>query len=72
MDSGLEAARQFILRALESILIDIERQEHIRDYKTLLQEHTQGLHKKAPRYVVIEEVGADHDKTCLLYTSRCV
>lgn len=63
LDSGLEAARQFILRALESILIDIERQEHIRDYKTLLQEHTQGLHKKAPRYVVIEEVGADHDKT---------
>ncbi len=63
LDCGLEAARQFILRALESILIDIERQEHIRDYKTLLQEHTQGIHKRAPRYVVIEERGADHDKT---------
>lgn len=63
LDSGLEAARQFILRALESILIDIERKEHIRDYKTLLQEHTQGLHKKAPRYAVVEESGADHDKT---------
>lgn len=65
LDSGLEAARQFVLRALESILIDIERQEHIRDYKTLLQEHTQGLCKKAPRYVVVEERGADHDKTFL-------
>ncbi|MCX8052759.1 MAG: ribonuclease III [Armatimonadetes bacterium] len=63
LDCGLEAARQFILRALESILIDIERKEHIRDYKTLLQEHTQSIHKKAPRYVVIEEKGADHDKT---------
>jgi len=63
LDCGLEVARQFILRALESILVDIERQEHIRDYKTLLQEHTQGLHKRAPRYVVIEEQGADHDKT---------
>lgn len=63
LDCGLEAARQFILRALESILIDIERKEHIRDYKTLLQEHTQGLYKKAPRYFVIEERGADHDKT---------
>ncbi len=63
LDCGLEAARQFILRALESILIDIERKEHIRDYKTLLQEHTQGLYKKAPRYLVIEERGADHDKT---------
>lgn len=63
LDCGLEAARQFILRALESILVDIERKEHIRDYKTLLQEHTQGIHKKAPRYFVIEERGADHDKT---------
>ncbi|MDH7600932.1 MAG: ribonuclease III [Armatimonadota bacterium] len=63
LDRGLDAARDFILRALESILIDIERKEHIRDYKTLLQEHTQGIYKKAPRYVVIEETGADHDKT---------
>ncbi|MCE5315574.1 MAG: ribonuclease III [Armatimonadota bacterium] len=63
LDSGLESARLFILRALESILQDIERKEHIRDYKTLLQEHTQGIHKKAPDYVVIDERGADHDKT---------
>lgn len=63
LDCGLEEARQFILRALESILIDIERQEHIRDYKTLLQEHTQSTHKKAPKYVVLSESGADHDKT---------
>lgn len=63
LDCGLEAARQFVLRALESILLDIERKEHIRDYKTLLQEHTQGQHKKAPQYVVLSEQGADHDKT---------
>lgn len=63
LDQGLEAARKFILTALESILIDIERKEHIRDYKTLLQEHTQGVYKKTPHYVVVDEVGADHDKT---------
>lgn len=63
LDCGMDAARQFVLRALESILIDIERKEHIRDYKSLLQEHAQGLYKEAPRYVVISEVGADHDKT---------
>ena len=66
LDCGLEAVRQFILRALESILVDIERREHIRDYKTLLQEHTQGIYKKAPHYVVIDEKGADHDKTFLM------
>ena len=63
LDCGMDAARQFVLRALESILIDIERKEHIRDYKSLLQEHAQGLYKEAPRYVVIGEVVADHDKT---------
>jgi len=66
LDSGLDAARQFCLRALASILDDIKRKEHIRDYKSLLQEMTQGLHKKAPRYVVIKEEGADHEKTFLV------
>lgn len=63
LDAGLESAKSFVLRALESILVDIERQEHIRDYKSLLQEMTQSKHKKAPKYVVIREDGADHDKT---------
>lgn len=63
LDCGMDAARQFVLRALESILIDIERKEHIRDYKSLLQEHTQGLYKEAPKYTVVSELGADHDKT---------
>ncbi len=66
IDAGLDAAREFCLRALESILVDIERQEHIRDYKSLLQEMTQSKHKKAPRYIVIREDGADHDKTFLV------
>ena len=28
-----------------------------------VQEMTQGKHKKAPKYIVIREEGADHDKT---------
>jgi ribonuclease-3 len=63
LDSGIEAAKSFVLRALESILIDIERKEHIRDYKSLLQEDTQSIYKKAPKYHVVSEEGADHDKT---------
>ncbi len=63
LDCGLETARQFVLRALENILIDIDRKEHIRDYKSMLQELCQSLHKRPPKYRVVQEVGADHDKT---------
>ena len=63
LDCGLEAARQFILRALEKILLEIDRKEHIRDYKSLLQELCQSKYKRAPEYTVVCEKGADHDKT---------
>ncbi len=62
-DCGLEAAREFVLAALKDILQDIRSGQHLRDYKTQLQEQTQGLMKKAPKYVVVDEHGADHDKT---------
>ena len=60
---GIEAARQFILKALGHILEDIEREEHHRNFKSILQELTQNLYKKAPNYAIIGEMGADHDKT---------
>ncbi|HUV05870.1 MAG TPA: ribonuclease III [Armatimonadota bacterium] len=63
LSQGLEAARQLLLKALRPILEDIEREEHHRNYKSILQELTQGLYKKAPNYVVVSESGADHDKT---------
>lgn len=66
LDCGMAAAREFILRALAPILADIERREHIRDYKSLLQEQTQGIYKEVPRYVVVGEHGADHDKTFII------
>ncbi|MHB0999482.1 MAG: ribonuclease III [Armatimonadota bacterium] len=63
LTQGLESVRDFILRALGSILDDIEREEHHRNYKSILQELCQSLCKKAPKYIVISESGADHDRT---------
>lgn len=63
LSEGLEAARKLVLSALRHVLVDIEREEHHRNYKSLLQEIGQSRYKKAPRYVVISESGADHDKT---------
>jgi len=63
IDCGLEAARSFILNAIEPILADIRIDQYIRDFKTALQELTQGSLKKAPAYVITSQDGADHDKT---------
>ena len=66
LTQGLDAARKLILTALGPILEDIESDEHHRNYKSVLQELSQSLYKKAPKYVVIEESGADHDKTFVI------
>lgn len=63
---GIDAAREFILKTLGPILNDIEREEYHRNYKSVLQELSQSLLKKAPKYRVVAESGADHDKTFLV------
>jgi ribonuclease-3 len=63
IDCGLEAARSFVLKAIAPILADIKIDDYIRDFKTALQELTQGSLKKAPVYGITSQEGADHDKT---------
>ena len=63
---GYDAAREMILKALGPILEDVEREEHRRNFKSVLQELSQSLYKRAPKYVVVCESGADHDKTFIV------
>lgn len=63
LDRGLRAARELVLRLLSEPMRVLEQDEQRRDYKTLLQELTQGRHKQPPVYRVIAEEGPDHDKT---------
>ena len=60
LDSGIEAARKFIL---EFILNDIENKQLFHDSKTTLQEVVQGTSKGAIVYTLIREEGPDHNKT---------
>ena len=66
LSQGLEPTRQFVLKALGTILSDIERDEHHRNFKSILQELCQSLYKRAPKYVVVSEKGYDHDKTFVI------
>ncbi len=63
LDRGFRAARDLIMRLLGGSLHAIERREHEPDYKTLLQERIQQIHRTPPTYRVVSQSGPDHDRT---------
>lgn len=57
LDGGVENAKKFILRFLD------DKDLHLQDYKTLLQEIIQKNPGERLSYVVVGETGPDHDKS---------
>lgn len=62
LDSGLEAARTFVLRFIPEEL-DVEKVTYVSDYKTALQEIIQKNREEKIEYVIVAEKGPDHNKT---------
>jgi len=58
----MKEARRFVLENIYSMLEDIFKQNLIKDYKTLFQEHAQALFEITPDYKLISHDGPDHDK----------
>ena len=59
LDQGLKVAKRFIL----SFFIKEENLlSKARDFKSLLQEYSQSVHQKLPRYQLVREEGPDHKK----------
>jgi len=64
LDGGLEAARQFLLRFLESSFKKIKGGRFfINNYKSALQEYFQKENLPAPGYKLLTEKGPDHKKS---------
>jgi ribonuclease-3 len=63
LDQGLRTARRVVREALKPAIRTVERDEYHRDFKSELQERYQALQKATPHYKIVEETGADHDKT---------
>ena len=59
LDGGFANAKEFVEKF---ILTDIENKQLFYDSKTILQEVVQGKHQQLS-YVLLEEVGPDHDKS---------
>jgi len=63
LDGGYKAALGFIRRVFRSPVDEWARKPVYRDYKSLLQEASQGRFREIPRYRIAGASGPDHDKT---------
>lgn len=62
IDQGLEAARHFILANLQEELTRVVQEKAGKDYKSRLQEFTQGRWQLTPTYRTVAAEGPDHAK----------
>ncbi|UCD52689.1 MAG: ribonuclease III [Phycisphaerales bacterium] len=62
IDSGFEAAREFIVRHFANLIEQVDSEEAHGNYKSLLQQHSQEQFSVAPIYVLLDEKGPDHNK----------
>jgi ribonuclease III len=66
LDGGLELARTFVLRIFAGEFQDVQDvggSASTHDYKTRLQEWCQKEYDMLPHYVIVREMGPDHQKT---------
>jgi len=63
LDSGMKAAKAFILKYIVPEINKVLENKHRKDYKTLLQEYIQKKYKSYPKYQMVKRTGPDHDKT---------
>lgn len=61
-DSNFREAKNFALSHIKKYIDNIEENEEIIDYKTILQEYIQKKFKNIPQYTLISESGPDHMK----------
>jgi ribonuclease-3 len=63
LDRGIVQARRVVRRMLTSAIHTVAADQHRRDYKSSLQEHTQAHERITPVYRILQETGQEHDKT---------
>ncbi len=62
LDGGLEAARNLVLRMIESRVEQASRSGHQFNYKSVVQQSMNSIGLAPPTYLVLDEKGPDHAK----------
>jgi ribonuclease III len=63
LDAGFDRALEVVRRLFQPLLARVGAVNMARDFKSLLQEHTQRVQGHLPNYRLTEETGPAHDKT---------
>lgn len=63
LDSDFETVKEIALKHIKTYINNINENEDILDFKTILQEFSQREYKLIPVYEVVAESGPDHRKT---------
>jgi ribonuclease-3 len=63
LDAGFDKTKEVVHHLFSPLLGKIDTIRVPNDYKSQLQEYTQGVYKTRPEYVLVEESGPAHDKT---------
>ncbi|MBW1806270.1 MAG: ribonuclease III, partial [Deltaproteobacteria bacterium] len=63
LDAGFARTKDIILSLFLPLIRETDSHKAKGDYKSLLQEHTQAVHKTRPDYLITGESGPAHDKT---------
>jgi ribonuclease-3 len=66
LDGGMTAARRFIKKFILNKFENYVNREELINFKSILQEYTQGKFQKPPIYRVVSEDGPDHQKEFLV------
>lgn len=63
LDSSFEESKKYAMKHMEYWIKNVDNNEEILDFKTILQEYSQKEYKTVPTYEVHSESGPDHLKT---------
>jgi ribonuclease-3 len=59
-DAGFKRAAKLVRRLFYEEIIQVEKNRHEKDYKSILQEYTQKQFRTVPQYSVVDTKGPDH------------
>ena len=63
LDGGIDAAYNFTIKYLKKEIDIVCKNQHEKNYKSILQQYSQKEHNVTPNYRILQQVGPDHGKS---------